>query len=55
VATTAYTINSTTVCVLQIPRGTAGKTLLVGFFVSANTSQGFYIADGAPMRRVIRR
>jgi hypothetical protein len=39
-ATTAYTINSTTVCVLQIPRGTAGKTLLVGFFVSANTSRG---------------
>jgi hypothetical protein len=49
--TVAYKIDNTIVCVFHIPKGTAGKTLMVGYFVSSS----FFIADGAPMRRLIHR
>jgi hypothetical protein len=55
VRTVTYELDDTTVCVLHIPKGTAGKTLMVGFFVSDRAGPGDYIADGAPMRKLIRR
>lgn len=55
VRATTYKIDNTTICVLYIPKGTAGKTLFVGFSVSGNSPQGLYVADGAAMRKVIRR
>lgn len=55
VRTVTYKIDSTTICVLHIPKGSAGKTLFVGFFVSGATPQGHYVADGPLMRKVIGR
>ena len=47
VRTVTYKIDSTTICVLHIPKGTAGKTLLVGHFLSGRSGLGYYVADGS--------
>jgi hypothetical protein len=55
VRTVKCKIDGTTVCVLHVPKGTVGKTLMVGFFLRGRSGLGYYIADGAPMRKLIRR
>ena len=56
VTTTVYRFDETTICVLRIPRGSAGKMLQVGHAITFREGNLVTIADGAPMKpKLIRR
>lgn len=55
VKTTAYKLDNTTVCVVDIPKGSAGKKLLIGYSVSGQNGPLLFHADGAVKPKLIRR
>jgi hypothetical protein len=57
VPTTLYQLGdpATTVCVLHVPKGAAGKKLMVGWALTARDSQRISIEHGAVKPKLIRR